>query len=64
MLEMADRSKPMWFTGSAVGTAGESVVRSGHGWLDADKGAMHIAFSIELAAERQTKDASVRLQAA
>ena len=49
LVGMADRSKPFWFAGSAVGTPLAEQVESGHGWIDADKESMTIGFSVDLA---------------
>ncbi|HLU66379.1 MAG TPA: hypothetical protein VKZ63_08875 [Kofleriaceae bacterium] len=51
LVAAADRSKPIWMSGTAAGTPLAAKVGKGSGWLDVDKDSLTLAFSIELMEE-------------
>ncbi len=47
LLEKADRSKSIWFAGSAEGTPAAKDMKSAVGWIDASSDAITVGFSVE-----------------
>lgn len=55
LLVNADRSKSLWFAGSAEGTKMDDMFKRGYGWLDIETDAVTFRFSIEMADETMAR---------